>query len=503
MARDNNSSPKTGVDRWNATEKSSSRTSRQPKSKGGSRPRNPQLRRYQFTLLALVVLLVVCAVGFMPPAERITQGLDIRGGVSVILSATKTDGSAPSADEMATATAIVQNRVNALGAAETSVQQQGTNSILVQIPGATDADAAVKTIGQTGHLEFVRLDAIGDADALAKISAGTQDVKLKEGTYTAFMDGSSIKNSAVAQASNSATGAYAVNVSLDSDGAKKFAEVTSELAPTHGQIAIVLDGVVTSAPAVQSVISDGNVSITGNFTLDEAKGLKTVLDSGSLPVTLSYSESRVVGPTLGQDSLRQGIFAIGIGAVIVIAYLFFFYQGLGLLTMGSLAVFGIIYLGLLALLSRMGAFALTLPGLAGVVLTTGSAADSSILVLERFREEVRMGRSVRNAAIGGTKEGISTSLDADAVQLVTALALFFMAVGPVKGFGLTTALGILCDLVTMFLFKAPALRLLGSGTIQAHPKFWGIASDLAEAEELKQEMAAADAASKKGGVAHA
>ncbi len=503
MARDNNSSPKTGVDRWNATEKSSSRTSRQPKSKGGSRPRNPQLRRYQFTLLALVVLLVVCAVGFMPPAERITQGLDIRGGVSVILSATKTDGSAPSADEMATATAIVQNRVNALGAAETSVQQQGTNSILVQIPGATNADAAVKTIGQTGHLEFVRLDAIGDADALAKISAGTQDVKLKEGTYTAFMDGSSIKNSAVAQASNSATGAYAVNVSLDSDGAKKFAEVTSELAPTHGQIAIVLDGVVNSAPAVQSVISDGNVSITGNFTLDEAKGLKTVLDSGSLPVTLSYSESRVVGPTLGQDSLRQGIFAIGIGAVIVIAYLFFFYQGLGLLTMGSLAVFGIIYLGLLALLSRMGAFALTLPGLAGVVLTTGSAADSSILVLERFREEVRMGRSVRNAAIGGTKEGISTSLDADAVQLVTALALFFMAVGPVKGFGLTTALGILCDLVTMFLFKAPALRLLGSGTIQAHPKFWGIASDLAEAEELKQEMAAADAASKKGGVAHA
>ena len=503
MARDNNSSPKTGVDRWNATEKSSSRTSRQPKSKGGSRPRNPQLRRYQFTLLALVVLLVVCAVGFMPPAERITQGLDIRGGVSVILSATKTDGSAPSADEMATATAIVQNRVNALGAAETSVQQQGTNSILVQIPGATDADAAVKTIGQTGHLEFVRLDAIGDADALAKISAGTQDVKLKEGTYTAFMDGSSIKNSAVAQASNSATGAYAVNVSLDSDGAKKFAEVTSELAPTHGQIAIVLDGVVNSAPAVQSVISDGNVSITGNFTLDEAKGLKTVLDSGSLPVTLSYSESRVVGPTLGQDSLRQGIFAIGIGAVIVIAYLFFFYQGLGLLTMGSLAVFGIIYLGLLALLSRMGAFALTLPGLAGVVLTTGSAADSSILVLERFREEVRMGRSVRNAAIGGTMEGISTSLDADAVQLVTALALFFMAVGPVKGFGLTTALGILCDLVTMFLFKAPALRLLGSGTIQAHPKFWGIASDLAEAEELKQEMAAADAASKKGGVAHA
>ena len=114
-----------------------------------------------------------------------------------------------------------------------------------------------------------------------------------------------------------------------------------------------------------------------------------------------------------------------------------------------------------------------------------------------------MGRSVRAATIGGTKEGISTSLDADAVQLVTALALFFMAVGPVKGFGLTTALGILCDLVTMFLFKAPSLRLLGLGTIQKNPKFWGIASDMAEAEELMEEQKALRASGKKGGVAHA
>ena len=502
MTRDKSSStPKSGVDRWKDSEASSSRRARRQKNQG--RPKNSQARRYQFTLLALVVLLVICAVGFMPPSERITQGLDIRGGVSVILSASKTDGSAPSADEMTTATEIVQNRVNALGAAETSVQQQGTNSILVQIPGATDADAAVRTIGQTGHLEFVRLDAIGDADALAKINAGTENVKLKEGTYTAFMDGSSIKSSAVAQASAQATGYYAVNVSLDSEGAKTFAEVTGELAPTHGRIAIVLDGVVNSAPAVQNVISDGNVSITGNFTLEDAKALKTVLDSGSLPVTLSYSEARVVGPTLGQDSLHQGVVAIAIGGVIVIAYLFFFYQGLGLLTMGSLVVFGILYLGLLSLLSRMGAFALTLPGLAGVVLTTGSAADSSILVLERLREEIRMGRTVRAATIGGTKEGISTSLDADAVQLVTALALFFMAIGPVKGFGLTTALGILCDLVTMFLFKAPMLRLLGLGTLQKNPKFWGIANDLAEAEELKGAQSVTPVRSGKGGVSNA
>ncbi len=505
MARNKSTSkPASGVDRWNATERSSgTATRRRPRSKRASSKRNkPQQRRWTFTLVSLAVLLLACTLGFVPPTERITQGLDVRGGVSVILSASKADGAAVSAEDMETATAIVQNRVNALGAAETTVQQQGTNSILVQIPGATDADTVVKAIGQTGHLEFVRLDAIGDADALAKINAGAQNVELEGGTYTAFMDGSSIQSSAVAQTTTSATGDFVVNVTLDAAGSKIFSDVTTELAPTHGQIAIVLDGVVNSVPAVQNAITDGNVSITGNFTLDEAKALKTVLDSGSLPVTLSYSESRVVGPTLGQDSLRQGIFAIGIGAVIVIAYLFFFYQGLGLLTLGSLAVFGCLYLGLLALLSHFGAFALTLPGLAGVVLTTGSAADSSILVLERFREEVRMGRTVRAAAIGGSKEGISTSLDADAVQLVTALALFFMAVGPVKGFGLTTALGILCDLATMFLFKAPALRLLASGTIQKHPGFWGIANDLAEAEETRG-SSASDVPSKKGGVAHA
>ena len=486
----------TGVGRWKAAEGSanSRSSSRRP---GAKRKLDGKARRYGFTLIVLVVLIIGCVIAFMPPGEKITQGLDIRGGVSVILTGSKTDGSTPTPEEMETATAIVQQRVNALGAAETTVQQQGTNSILVQIPGATNADQAIETIGRTGHLEFVRIDEIGDADALAKIDAGTSDVKLKDGTYNSFMDGSYISSSAVAQTSNALDGSYAVNVTLNPEGSKIFADVTRELAPTKGRIAIVLDGVVNSAPAVQSVIDGGQVSITGNFTLEEAMSLKTVLDSGSLPVTLSYSESRVVGPTLGQDSLNQGVFAIGIGVIIVVAYLFFFYRGLGFLTMGSLGVFAVLYLGILALLSHFGAFALTLPGLAGIVLTTGSAADSSILVLERFREEIRMGRSVKNAAVSGAKHGIMTSLDADAVQMVAALALFFVAVGSVKGFGLTLALGIICDIVTMFCFKAPALRLLALKAIPKHPKFWGVDQDLAEAGH------AADAKAEKGGVANA
>ena len=485
---------RTGVDRWNEGASGRNRAKANGR-KSNKLPRDA--RRWAGTLVVLVAVLVACAIAFTPLDKRITQGLDIQGGVSVIMTASKTDGGEPSADEMATATTIVQNRVNSLGASEATVQQQGSNSILIQIPGATDAQAAVETIGKTGYLEFVRLDEIGDADALAQINAGKQGVKLKEGTYTAFMDGSSIKSSGVAQSSNMASGEWAVNVSLNDKGRETFAQVTSDLAPTHGRIAIVLDGVVDSAPAVVNPITDGNVSITGGYNSEQAQALKTVLDSGSLPVTLNYSESRVVGPTLGQDSLSQGLTAIAVGMAIVVVYLFVFYRGLGLLTFGSLGVFAIVYLGILAVLSHFGLFALSLPGLAGIVLTIGMAADSSILVLERFREEIRMGRTIRNASISGVKHGIGTSVDADMVTFVSAVALFFVAVGPVKGFGLTLALCILCDLVTMFAFKAPALRLLARGTIQANPAFWGVADDIEEAE------AARVAASGKGGVANA
>lgn len=482
-----------GVARWNATEGTPAAAPKRQKSRSKHRL-SANARRWVSTLVILAAVCVACVIAFTPLGTSINQGLDIKGGVSVILTASKSDGSQPTSDDMATATSIVQNRVNSLGASEATVQQQGASSILVQIPGATDAEAAVQTIGQTGQLEFVRLDDIGDADALLKIQNGQEDVQLAEGSYTAFMDGSYITKTSVAQ---SQTGEYVVNISFNSEGAQIFGDVTSELAPTKGQIAIVLDGVVKSAPAVQSAITDGNVSISGSFTLDEAKSLKTVLDSGSLPVTLTYSESRVVGPTLGQDSLQQGILAIATGVAIVVVYLFFFYRGMGILTLGSLACFAVLYLGLLAILSKNGLFSLTLPGLAGMVLTTGSAADSSILVLERFREEIRMGRSVKNTSISGTKHGIRTSLDADIVTLVSAIALFAFASGTVKGFGLTLALGVACDIVTMFCFKAPALRLLAQHQIESHPRFWGIQEDLEEAE------AAVAARGVKGGVAHA
>lgn len=317
-------------------------------------------------------------VMFTPPQEKINQGLDIQGGLSVVLTAHNNDGSDVSTEDMESSRAIIENRVNALGASEAVVQIQGNDQILVQIPGLSDTEEALNTIGKTGKLEFARLDSFTDSDVKTKIQNGqygtqgtvtdafgnsfpsekVEHLKVEEGTYTPIITGSNLEKVDVGQASQTSTD-YAVNLRLDSEGTKAFAEATEDLAPTKGQIVIILDGEVQSAPAVQSVISDGNVSITGGYTLDAAKQMKTVLESGSLPVSFEYAQSQVVGPTLGQDALQSGVLVALIGLVIVMIYLLVFYEGLGIITAAAMAVFAAIYLGILALLSAFGLFSLS------------------------------------------------------------------------------------------------------------------------------------------------
>ncbi len=457
--------------------------------------------------LWLLVLCTVLAVGaifmFTPPQEKINQGLDIQGGLSVVLTATGEDGQAPSTEDMETSREIIESRVNALGASEATVQVQGTDQILVQIPGMSDTQEALNTIGRTGSLVFARLDSFTDETVVSQIENGqygsqqmiyddlgnafpsgeTSDLEVAEGTYTPLITGENITQVTVGQESQTSAD-YAVNVALDSEGSQAFAQATEDLASTNGRIVIILDGVVQSAPAVQSVITGGEVSITGGYTLDEAQSMRTILESGSLPVSFEYSQSQVVGPTLGQDALASGVVVAIIGLIVVLLYLLFFYRGLGLIASSMIAVFAVFYLGLLATLSHFGLFSLSLAGIAGIVLTIGMAADSSILIMERFREEIRMGRSVKAASKTGVWHGITTSIDADLVTLVSALTLFFLAAASVKGFGLTLALGILCDLVAMLVFFMPVVRLLAPHVMPKHPAFWEIKDclDLAEAE---------------------
>lgn len=476
------------------------------KKKKKGKPTRTNADRRNIWLLILTTMLVLGSVFmFMPPQEKVNQGLDIQGGLSVVLSANSTDGEDVTSDDMEKSRAIIESRVNALGASEATVQVQGSNQILVQIPGLSDTETALSTIGKTGKLEFARADSFTNPEDQAAIKNGTyvQQQKytddfgnsftsdqvtyrsVQSGTYTPLITGENITRVTVDKASETGTD-YAVNLTLDSEGSAAFAQATKELAPTKGQIVIVLDGQIQSAPAVQSEITTGEVSITGGYTLEEAQSLQTVLESGSLPVSFQYEQSQVVGPTLGQDALKSGVIVALLGLLLVVLYLLFFYHGLGVLTAAAMLVFAVLYLGLLATLSAFGLFSLSLAGVAGIVLTIGMAADSSILVLERFREEIRMGRSVKAASLTGVRHAIETSIDADLVTLVSALTLFFLASASVKGFGLTLALGIICDIVMMLILKAPLVRLLAPHSISKHPGFWGIKDSQVAAEAYEE-----------------
>ena len=427
-------------------------------------------------ILLIIALALVAGSWFMfwPPQKKITMGLDIRGGLSVILTAHADDGQQLTADMMDRAETIIRNRVDGLGVKEASVQRQGDDSLLIQVPGIDDPREALKFIGETGRLEFVDVNSITDTETKAAVQAGDENVQLKDGTYSVIeldgkkLTGEVVKDAAVGQ---SQQGGIVVDVTMNSTGAKVWGDYTSK--NIGNQVAIVLDGTVKSAPVVNDAIRDGRTQISGKFSADEAKNLRTVLVSGSLPVTLEQSEARIVGPTLGQDSLHKGVLAALVGLGLVALYVILYYRGLGIITASALAVFGSLFMGVLAVMSQLGMFSLTLPGIAGLVLTIGMAADSSILINERVKEEVRIGKSIPAASDSGSRHGIITSIDADVVTLVSAIVLYVFAAGSVKGFALTLSIGIICDIIMMLLYKRPMIMLL-AGVMQKAPKFWGL-----------------------------
>jgi protein-export membrane protein SecD len=453
--------------------------------------------------LVLVVILVAGSWAlFWPPKAKIRQGLDIQGGLSVILTAQGTASSPVTNDAMLRATTIVQNRVDRLGASEASVQRQGNDSILIQLPGIKNAQEALKILGSTGQLEFVDVASIADSATVSAVQNMRTDTAakdrpvLKAGTYKpigapdAPLTGAVIKTADVG--TDSRTGQIVVNVSFNPTGTKTWADYTA--ANIGKQVAIVLDGVVQSAPVVQSAIPDGQTQISGSFTADTAKYLATVLQSGALPVSLKPSESRVVGPTLGQDSLRAALLAALAGLLVVSIYVLVYYRALGGVAVVALGIFASLYLGALALMSTLNVFAMSLPGLAGVVLTIGVASDTSILIMERFREEVRLGKTYRSAATSGSRHAIGTSVDADLVTFVSALVLYVVAIGPVRGFAFTLMLGIVLDLTTALLFTRPSLILLAESVIGKAPSVWGV---------QKETVQVTGKGARKGGVANA
>ncbi len=383
-------------------------------------------------LLLLAAVLASLAYLWQPwsatPGDSLKLGLDLQGGLRVVL---RSDTPDPLPEDLETARNIIENRVNEFGVAEPLIQTSGNDRILVELPGLTaeDQNRALDLIGQQAILEFrlVRPAAQGKA---------TQDLVASDLEDVAFT-GEIIRTArADFERVGSATLGPAVFFEVRAENARAFGDFTGS--NVGRRMAIVLDDTIQTAPTLNSRISDSG-QITGIPTLEEAADTALVLRSGSLPISLTVEEIRAIGPTLGQDSINAGTTAALLGGSAVVVFILLFYGPLfgGALTIGL----GLVLLFIFGVLAGLGA-ALTLPGLAGLVLTIGAAVDGNVISFERIREELRNGKGLRVAMRNGFGHSLSAIIDANVTTLLAAAALYQYTSGPVRGFAITLAIGI-------------------------------------------------------------
>jgi preprotein translocase subunit SecD len=362
----------------------------------------------------------------------------------------------------------IRNRVDQFGVAEPSIQQQGDNRILVQLPGVQDPERAKALIGKTALLEFklVNADANVEQAVAGQLPPGSEllyqrrvDKQTKEERRVPFvvekkalLTGADVANARVSIDQN--TSEPYVSLELTGAGGRVFADLTS--ANVGRLLAIVLDGNLYSAPVIRERIPSGQAQITGGFTSEEATDLAIVLRAGALPAPVQILEERTVGPSLGADSIRKGIVSSAAAAIAVVIFMLIYYRLSGLVADVALA------LNLLILLAAMAGFhaTLTLPGIAGVVLTIGMAVDTNILIFERIREELRSGKTVRAAIEAGFTRAFRTVIDTHVTVLVSAAILYQFGTGPVKGFAVTLAIGLLASLFTAVFFTRLVFDLI-------------------------------------------
>jgi SecD/SecF fusion protein len=344
---------------------------------------------------------------------------------------------------------VIEKRINGLGLVEPTVQRQGIDRILVQVPGLGDPKRLLDVIGKTAKLEFRMVDSSGpeapehvpsDSEVLEEKRDGqTYKVVVKK---QALVEGVDLVD---AQAGfDQQNGQPIVNFKFNTSGARKFGRATTE--NVGRMFAIVLDNQVISAPVINEPIPGGSGRISGNFTVESANNLAILLRAGALPAKLTPIEQRVVGAVLGQDSIRAGENASIVGAILVVLFMLAVYGLFGLFADIAVAVNVAMIIGILSFLGAT----LTLPGIAGIVLTVGIAVDSNVLIYERIREEVRNGRNAISAIDAGFSRALATILDSNITTLIAAAVLFLIGTGPVKGFAVTLGIGILTSLFTAF-----------------------------------------------------
>ena len=369
--------------------------------------------------LSLVIVVVIGAIwlSFFKPTKL---GLDLKGGVYVVLEAVPDEGVTLDDAAMNRLIEVLDRRINGLGVAESVVQKAGSNRVIIELPGISNTEDAIKMIGKTALLEF--------------------KLENPDGTLgETLLTGGALKK---ADVSYDNLGRPQIQFEMNQEGAVRFAEITRN--NIGRKLAITLDGKVQTAPMINSEIPSGNGVITGNYTVEEAKATATLLNAGALPVKAEIVETRTVGASLGDESIAQskqaGVFAMMLIGVFMIV----FYRLPGIVADIALVIFGLITFGCLNFIDAT----LTLPGIAGLILSAGMAVDANVIIFERIKEELRMGNTVRNAIDAGFSKGFVAIFDSNLTTLIITVILFTFGTGPVKGFAVTLTIGTLASMFT-------------------------------------------------------
>ncbi|MCK4852437.1 MAG: protein translocase subunit SecD, partial [Candidatus Omnitrophica bacterium] len=427
----------------------------------------------------LVVLIATAAIWYSyPPLDihdkdgniaregTINLGLDLQGGMHLVL---QVDTSKLKPDEAKDAPQraleVIRNRIDQFGVLEPVIQLQGKDRILIQLPGITDRERAKEIVGRTAHLEF-RL--VGDDPELLKKGVGNEAVDGYELKYMKTRDGDRepllLENEVVmtgdmlvdatTEFSQQGFGQPYVSLELNNKGGAIFADVTA--GNIGRRLAVVLDGEIYTAPVIREKIPSGRAQITGNFSVQEAKDIAIVLRAGALPAPVEIIEERSVGPVLGRDSVEKGVRAILMGGLGVLLFMVCYYLAAGVIANIALILNIVLITGVLAYFKAT----LTLPGIAGLVLTIGMAVDANVLIFERIREESRLGKTLRAAISAGYDKAFWTILDANLTTLITALILFQFGTGPIRGFATTLSIGIVASMFTALVVTRLMMDLL-------------------------------------------
>jgi SecD/SecF fusion protein len=437
-------------------------------------------RRIVYKSIFILTVLSICAYFTFPINKRVNLGLDLKGGMHLLLKVdtSRLTGSSRE-DALDRAVEVIRNRIDQFGVRETSIQKQGEDEIVVQLPGVTDRQRAIDIIGKTALLEFKLVSP--DLEMLKQAIAGAvpEAYELK---YTqedneplllekdAVLTGGALANASV-RFSQSEFNESLVGLEFNAEGAKKFSQITAN--NVGKRLAILLDGKVQSAPRIKEAIPSGEAVITGHFSIEQAQDLALVLRVGALPAPMQIEEERTVGPLLGQDSINKGLKAAIIGSALVFVFMAVYYLMAGIISVIALMLNLLMVLGGLGILPVLfpGISAtLTLPGIAGIALSLGMAVDANVLINERIREELTAGKNLRAAIANGYSRAFSAIFDSNLTTLIAAFLLFQFGTGPIRGFAVTLAIGLSSSLFTAIVVTRTIFEILLSlGLLRSLP----------------------------------